>query len=159
MRSRLIRSSAVMVLLACRQTGAPERAEWLRPGAPDHQVKVERDGTVLASFTGSRARAILDGNHLSIELTSPDGLHRLTIEVDGSRSGVYPLAPTFQAEKAVILLVSHGVPARVSPAQGELELNRADGNCSGRFTGRARDENGYRYAFEGSFSTVPVERL
>jgi hypothetical protein len=58
------------------------------------------------------------------------------------------------------VLVSHGVPARVSPAQGELTLvESAEGHCSGSFAARATDTNGYRYVFEGSFSHIPVRRL
>jgi len=130
------------------------------PASPQHRVRVERDGTVLAAFGGSRAKAVLDGTHLSIELASADGAHWLAIEIDGRNPGVYQLAPTFETAKAVILLVSHGLPGRISPSEGELRLEDAgDGLCSGSFTGRARDQNGYRYAFEGWFSTVPVVRL
>jgi hypothetical protein len=129
-------------------------------GRPLHRVRVERDGTVLAAFGGSRAKAVLDGTHLSIELASEDGAHRLAIEIDGRSPDVYQLAPTFETAKAVILLVSHGLPGRISPSEGELQLAEAgDGFYSGSFTGRVTDENGYRYAFEGWFSTVPVVRL
>jgi hypothetical protein len=125
-----------------------------------HRVRVERNGTVLAAFEGSRSTALLDGKHLSIELVSADGSHRLAIEVDGAGPGVYPLAPTFEASRAVILLVSHGVPGRISPAQGELRLEPAiEGHCSGTFVGRGSDRHGYRYSFEGFFSAVPVQRL
>ena len=115
---------------------------------------------MLADFEGSRAGAVLDGKHLTIELASPDGRHRLAIEIDGNSPGVYPLVPTFEAAKAVILLVSHGLPGRMSPAAGELRLiESADGYCSGDFAGHVTDANGFRYAFAGSFSAIPVRRL
>jgi hypothetical protein len=87
-------------------------------------------------------------------------VHRLAIEIDGASPGTYFLAPTFEATRAVIVLVSHGVPGRVSPAEGELRLlESADGYCMGTFAGRAQDANGHRYTFEGSFSAVPVRQL
>jgi hypothetical protein len=116
---------------------------------PQHRVLVERDGTALAAFGGSRAKAVLDGTHLSIELASEDGAHRLAIEIDGRSPGVYQLAPTFETAKAVILLVSHGLriplrvrglvldrpggaalmyprPSRPTPTSNRVELYRTD---------------------------------
>ena len=161
------RALLLILIVACG--GAPDRTHsagasidriLASPASPRHRVRVERDGTVLAAFGGSRAKAVLDGIHLSIELTSTDGAHRLAIEIDGRNPGVYQLAPTFETAKAVILLVSHGLPGRISPSEGELRLEEAgDGLCSGTFTGRVTDQNGYRYAFEGWFSTVPMVRL
>jgi hypothetical protein len=163
------RTLLLVLIVACG--GEPPRADRAdtsidqtlggrAAGRPQHRVRVERDGTVLAAFGGSQAKGVLDGTHLSIELASADGAHRLAIEIDGRNPGVYQLAPTFEATKAVILLVSHGLPGRISPSEGELRLEDAgDGFSSGSFTGRARDQNGYRYAFEGWFSTVPVVRL
>jgi hypothetical protein len=158
---------ALLLVMACGAGPAgrtPETSAGDRPPAAgargaEHRVRVARDGTVLADFHGSRASAVLDGKHLSIELASADGVHRLAIEVDGAGPGTYPLAPTFESTKAVILLVSHGVPGRVSPVEGELRLESADGYCGGSFTGQARDANGYRYTFEGSFTAVPIRRL
>jgi hypothetical protein len=163
------RTLMLVLIVACG--GEPPRADHAATsfdqilggraaGRPQHLVRIERDGTVLASFGGSQAKAVLDGTHLSIELASADGSHRLAIEIDGRSPGVYQLAPTFQPAKAVILLISHGLPGRISPSEGELRLEEAgDGFCSGNFTGRVTDQNGYRYAFEGWFSTVPVVRL
>lgn len=158
---------ALLLVAACgaspadrdRATSAASQSAAGSARRAEHRVRVAREGTVLAAFHGSRASAVLDSKHLSIELASADGVHRLAIEVDGAAPGVYPLAPTFESTKAVILLVSHGVPARVSPAVGELRLESADGYCTGSFTGQARDANGYRYTFEGSFSAVPIRRL
>jgi hypothetical protein len=142
-------------------TREPDRSMGARAVLrPEHRVRVERNGTVLAAFEGRNAKAVLDGRHLSIELSSPDGSHRLAIEIDGSGPGVYRLAPTFEPTRAVVLLVSHGLPGRVSPAEGELRLDRMDdGYCSGSFTGRATDSHGYGYVFEGTFSAVPIRRL
>jgi len=89
----------------------------------------------------ARAKAVLDGTHLSIKLASADGAHRLAIEIDGRNPGVYQLAPTFETAKAVILLVSHGLPGRISPSEGELRLEDAgDGFCSGLHRSREGPE-------------------
>lgn len=122
-------------------------------------VTVRRDATVLARFREASASAVVDGAHLSIELRSPDGAHRLVIEVDGTTPGRYRLVPAFEPGAATLLLVSRGVPGRVSPAEGELDLtDTRDGRCSGAFAGQARD-HGLVYRFEGAFELVPVRRL
>lgn len=162
MRAGLGMNALLLLMLAgCIDRESAHESLGGRAGKhPGHWVRVQRNGTVLAAFEGPLATAVVDGEHLSIELASPEGSHRIAIEVDGSKPGVYPLAPTFEASKAVVLLMSNGLPGRISPAEGELKLDRsADGSCSGSFVGRATDANGYRYAFEGSFSAVPVQRL
>lgn len=142
------------------QAGAAVQGAAAGARRAEHRVRVARGETVLAAFNGSRASAVLDSKHLTIELTSTDGVHRLAIEIDGATPNTYLLAPTFEATRAVIVLVSHGVPGRVSPAEGELRLlESGDGYCSGSFSGGAQDANGYRHTFEGSFSAVPIRRL
>ena len=122
-------------------------------------VTVRRDSTVLARFGEARVSAVVDGGHLSIELASPDGIHRLVIEVDGTVPGQYRLVPAFEPGTATLLLVSRGLPGRISPGEGELRLTEMrDGRCSGAFAGAARD-HGFVYRFEGAFELVPVRRL
>ncbi|HET7469339.1 MAG TPA: hypothetical protein VFJ81_06660 [Gemmatimonadales bacterium] len=120
---------------------------------------VRRDSTVLARFNNARVSAVVDGGHLSIELRSRDGTQRLVIEVDGTTAGRYRLVPTFEPGAATLLLVSRGMPGRISPTAGELTLtDTRDSHCSGAFTGRISD-HGFVYRFEGAFELVPVRRL
>ncbi len=114
---------------------------------------------MLARFSEARVSAVVDGGHLSIELGSPDGIHRLVIEIDGTAPGRYRLVPAFEPGTATLLLVSRGMPGRISPGEGELTLTEMrDGRCSGVFAGEARD-HGFGYRFEGAFELVPVRRL
>lgn len=154
----------LIALPACRRGEAPDAVESgaVDPGArigSTGWVTVRRDSTVLARFDNAKVSAVVDGGHLSIELGSRDGIHRLVIEVDGTTPGRYRLVPTFEPGAATLLLVSRGLPGRLSPAEGELNLTEMrDGRSSGAFAGQARD-HGYVYRFDGAFELVPVRRL
>lgn len=144
----------ILALAACQRPPA------VTESGPRHDVRVDRDETVLTAFSGSGGTALIDGDHLSIELTSPDESHRLAVEVDGNTPGVYPLVPAFETTKAVVVLITRGTPTRVSPSTGKLQLTAAaDGRRSGHFEGAATDSLGHHYIFRGSFADLPVKRL
>ena len=154
---------ALVALPACRQEsrGEVESGAVVRSASIGSSgwVTVRRDSTVLARFTDARVSAVVDGGHLTIELGSRDGTQRLVLEVDGTAPGRYPLVPTFEPGAATLLLVSRGLPGRISPGDGELTLtDMRDGRCSGTFAGRTRDHE-FVYRFEGAFELVPVRRL
>jgi len=126
-------------------------------------VKVTQNGKPLAAFQSASETtgvgALLTGDDLSIELTSPDQKWVLSISVSGVKTGVYRLATLREAGKAMIILTGGGEAMMVRAHIGELKLDEvSESYCSGSFKGTGTDATGNMYTYEGKFSRVRVRR-
>jgi hypothetical protein len=126
-------------------------------------VKVTQNGKPLADWKAASEAtgvgALLTGDDLSIELTSPDQKWVLSISVSGVKTGAYRLAALREAGKAMIILTGGGEAMMVRAHIGELKLDEmSESSCSGSFKGTGTDATGNTYAYEGKFSRVRVRR-
>jgi hypothetical protein len=128
------------------------------------EVKVTKNGADLASYKQVGARgvgAIFDGKLLQMYLASPDNKHVLTIDIEGSKTGVYPLPTQYEAAKpgeARLNFMTEAPPALI-PGKGEVKLDEfSETSCSGSFTGTGTDINGAKFTIEGSFSKLVVKK-
>ena len=126
-------------------------------------VKVTRNGKPLAAFQSvsdnTVVGALLIGDDLSVELTSPDQNWILSISVSGAKEGAYRLAGLREAGKAMILLTGGDEAMMVRADSGELKLSEvSEGYCSGSFRGTGSDATGNKYTYEGKFSRVSARR-
>ncbi len=128
------------------------------------EVKVTKNGAELASYKQVGARgvgAIFDGKLIQMYLASPDNKHVLTIDIQGSKAGVYPLSTQYEAAKAgeARLNFMTEAPPAIIPAKGEVKLDQFnETSCSGSFTGTGTDIKGARFSIEGSFSKLVVKK-
>jgi hypothetical protein len=126
-------------------------------------VKVTQNGKPLADWKAASEAtgvgALLTGDDLSIELTSPDQKWVLSISVSGVKTGVYRLAALREAGKAMIILTGGGEAMMVRAHIGELKLDEvSESYCSGSFKGTGTDATGNMYTYEGKFSRVRARR-
>jgi hypothetical protein len=126
-------------------------------------VKVTRNGKTLAAFQSASDNtgvgALLVGDDLSVELTSPDQKWVLSISVSRAKAGAYRLAGLREAGKAMILLTGGDEAMMVRADSGELKLSEvSEGYCSGSFKGTGTDATGNKYTYEGKFSRVRARR-
>lgn len=128
-----------------------------------YEVKVTKNGAALASYNdkGPRGVAMFDGKMLLMYLASRDNKHVLTVEIHGSKTGVYPLAKQYDPAKsgeARLNFMTEGPPALI-PAKGELKLDEfGETSCSGSFTSTGTDIKGAKFSIEGSFSKLVVKK-
>jgi hypothetical protein len=128
------------------------------------EVKVTKNGAELASYKQVGARgvgAIFDGKLIQMYLASPDNKHVLMIDIQGSKTGFYPLPTQYEAAKAGearLNFMTEGPPALI-PAKGEVKLDEfSETSCSGSFTGTGTDIKGAKFTIEGSFSNLVVKK-
>lgn len=128
------------------------------------QVKVTKNGAELASYKQVGARgvgAIVDGKLIQMYLASPDNRHVLTIDIQGSKAGVYPIATQYEPAKpneARLDFMTEAPPALI-PAKGEVRLDEfSETSCSGTFNSTGTDINGAKFSIEGSFSNLVVKK-
>ncbi len=128
------------------------------------EVKVTKNGAVLASYMQAGARgvgAIFDGKLIQMYLASPDNKHVLSIDIQGSKAGVYPLPTQYETAKAgeARLNFMTEAPPALIPGKGEVKLNEfSETSCSGSFAGTGTDIKGAKFSIEGSFSKLAVKR-
>ena len=128
------------------------------------EVNVTRNGAVVASYKQVGARgvgAIFDGKLIQMYLASPDNKNVLTVDIQGARAGVYPLATQYEAAKlgeARLNFMTEAPPALI-PAKGEVKLDEfSETSCSGSFTGTGTDIKGAKFSIEGSFSKLVAKK-
>jgi hypothetical protein len=128
-------------------------------------VKATRNGKPLVAFQSASNNtgvgAMLVGNDLSVEITSPDQLWVLSISVSRAKAGVYRLAGTREDGKAMILLTggNEGNEMMARADSGELKLSEvSETYCSGSFMGKGTDATGNKYTYEGKFSRIKAFR-
>lgn len=126
------------------------------------EVKVTKNGVELASYKQVGARgvgAIFDGKLIQMYLASPDNKHVLTVDIQGSKAGVYPLATQYEPAKlgeARLNFMTEAPPALI-PAKGEVKLDEfSETSCSGSFTGTGTDIKGAKFTIDGTFSKLAV---
>src|SRR5712692_7887369 len=128
------------------------------------EVKVTKNGAELASYKQVGARgvgAIFDGKLIQMYLASPDNKHVLTIDIQGSKAGVYPLPTQYETAKAgeARLNFMTEAPPALIPGKGEVKLNEfSETSCSGSFAGTGTDIKGANFSIEGSFSKLVVKK-
>jgi hypothetical protein len=129
-----------------------------------YEVKVTKNGAELASYKQVGARgvgAIFDGKLIEMYLASPDNKHVLTIDIEGSKTGVYPLPAQYETAKAgeARLNFMTEAPPALIPGKGEVKLNEfSETSCSGSFAGTGTDIKGAKFSIEGSFSKLVVKK-
>lgn len=128
------------------------------------EVRVTKNGAELASYKQVGARgvgAIFDGKLIQMYLASPDNKHVLTVDIQGSKAGFYPLPTQYESAKAGearLNFMTEGPPALI-PAKGEVKLDEFnETSCSGSFTGTGTDIKGAKFTIEGSFSKLVVKK-
>lgn len=118
----------------------------------------------MASYKQVGARgvgAIFDGKLLQMYLASPDNKHVLTVDIKGTKAGVYPLTTQYEPAKPgeARLNFMTEVPPVLIPGSGEVKLVEfSEMSCSGSFTGTGTDIKGAKFSIEGSFSNVVVKK-
>ncbi len=130
---------------------------------PGFNVKVMLDGAELAAYrvSGARTLALNDEGVLTLFLSSNDNKNVLTLEIQGTKTGTYPIpshdgAPK-QGEAKMQLLHDDKPPVRI-PTAGEVKLDKFGNNlCSGSFKGTGTDIEGGKFSIEGSFSNLGVK--
>ena len=163
---------AVLLLTACGaapdQVPSSDSSKQTRGETASGQpsgvdVKVTRNNKTLTAFRSAGdntgINALLAGDELSIEITSPDQKWSLTITVPRAKEGAYRLAPIRENGKAMIGLAGGDDMMMVVANAGELKLDElSESYCSGSFTGTGRDSTGNKYTYEGKFSKVRARR-
>jgi hypothetical protein len=127
------------------------------------EVKVMLNGTELASYKQSGPRIVVlnDGESLTMFLSSPDNKNVLTLVIQGTKAGNYPLpfhdgAPK-PGEARLELMHDDKPPVRIA-TDGEVRLETLTKNlCSGSFKGTGTDINGGKFSIEGSFLNMGVQ--
>ncbi len=128
-------------------------------------VKVTLNGAEFASYriSGPRTLVLNDGGVLTMFLSSNDNKNILTLHIQGTSTGTYPLpahdgAPK-QGEARMELMHDDKPPVRI-PTEGEVRLEKFDNNqCSGSFKGTGTDYQGGKFVIEGSFSNLGVKTV
>ena len=130
------------------------------------EVKVTRSGQEFASYrqAGERTTVMYDGDSIMVFLGSPDNKQHLTVTLQATKAGAYPLAPEDAAPKqneAKLEFISENAdPPVLVASKGELKLDKLDEKyCSGSFTGSGTDIRGVMFTLEGSFSNMGVKTI
>ena len=129
------------------------------------EVKVMLDGAELAAYrvSGARTLALNDGGVLTLFLSSNDNKNHLTLHLQGTNTGTYPLpsndAPPKQGQAKMEFMHDETPPMRI-PTEGEVKLEKfGDNQCSGTFRGTGTDIKGGKFSIEGSFSNLGVKTV
>ena len=139
------------------QVSDPSSTQAVKTDSSGWEVKVTKNGAELASYKQVGARgvgAIFDGKLIQMYLASPDNRHVLTLDIQGAKAGVYPLATQYEPAKpgeARLNFMTEAPPALI-PAKGEVKLDEfSETSCSGSFTGTGADIKGAKFTIDGTF--------
>ena len=131
-------------------------------GDAGYEVRAMLNDAELASYkySGSKAVALNDGESLTMFLYSNDNKNVLTVTIQGTKAGNYPLRG-FEAPKPgearLELMHDDKPPVRIA-TNGEVRLDKlANDLCSGSFKGTGTDINGGKFSIEGSFTNMGVK--
>ena len=127
-----------------------------------YEVRAMLNGAELASYkySGSKKVALNDGEALTLFLSSNDNKNIMTLVIQGTKTGTYPLPGNDGAPKPgearFELMHDETPPVRIA-TNGEVRLETlTDNRCSGSFKGTGTDINGGKFSIEGSFSNMGV---
>jgi hypothetical protein len=142
----------------------PSSTQPVKSDGSGWEVKVTRNGAGLASYKQVGARgvgAIFDGKLVQMYLASPDNRHVLNVDIQASKTGVYPLATQYEPAKTgeARLNFMTEMPPALIPAKGEVKLDEfSETSCSGSFIGTGTDIKGAKFTISGNFSKLAIKR-
>lgn len=127
---------------------------------PVAEVTVVKNGELLMRFNSMVSRALLDENHLSIELISSDMRHSLIIEIEDAVIGRFPIVKETKNQCAVVIFMGESIDMMLSPTKGYLNLEKFNnGLCSGYFAGELFNELGENFQINGKFESIVFTTL
>lgn len=156
---------SALLLAVCDQTPSSSSSKTETRGEPGFEVKVMLDGAEFAAYrvSGNRTLAMNDSGVLTLFLSSNDNKNILTINIQGTNPGNYPLPSNYDAPKQgqarMELMHDETPPVRIA-TEGEVKLEKFGNNqCSGSFKGTGTDYQGGKFSIEGSFTNLGVKTV
>ena len=160
---------SALCLFACGQTTTTPRTESTSSPSQTEprkdagfEVRVMLNGAELASYnqSGPRTLVLNDEETLTLFLSSEDNKNVLTLVIQGTKAGTYPLPGNDSAPKAgearLEFMHDETPPVRIA-TNGEVRLESFTGTlCSGTFKGTGTDINGGKFSIEGRFTNLGI---
>lgn len=157
-------SCTLYFLLLCTQTSKDQittgTATLISTLTPVANVTVVKNGVHVAQFISPGARALLEGEHLSMEINSPDLKHSLFIEIENAEVGNFPIVKETKSHCAVLNFMDTSFELMLSPTKGYFKLEKwSNGSCNGNFNGELTNDLGDHFQIKGNFESIVIKTL